>query len=85
MNFSLPPHLQSLIRQKVESGFYDSYNQVVEEALSLLIERDQMLSMRRDGLLKEIAKGVYQADNRQLVGSPEVFRSLRKKPSSTEV
>jgi hypothetical protein len=39
--------------------------------------------MRRDRLLEEIAKGIYQADNRHLVESPEVFQTLRKKPVSS--
>jgi antitoxin ParD1/3/4 len=83
MNVSLPSRLESLIRQKVESGLYESHTQVIEEALFLLEERDHVRSMRRDRLLEEIAKGIYQADNRHLVESPEVFQTLRKKPVSS--
>jgi len=54
----------------------------LEEALLLLEERDQIRAMRRDRLLQEIATGLYQADNRQLVDQGEVFRALRRKPSS---
>jgi antitoxin ParD1/3/4 len=82
MNFSLSPHLEELVRQKVERGQYESFRQVVEEALLLLEERDQIRAMRRDRLLQEIATGLYQADNRQLVDQGEVFRALRRKPSS---
>ena len=82
MSFSLPPHLEDLVRRKIESGQYDSVSQVIEAALSLLEEREQVRAMRRDRLLQEIAKGVYQADNRQLVERAEVFRALRRKPSS---
>ena len=84
MNISLPPRLETLIRQKVESGFYESFSQVIEEALYLVEERDHVQSMRRERLLEEIAKGIYQADNRHLVDSSEVFRTLRKKPTSSE-
>ena len=83
MNISLPPRLESLIRKKVDSGLYESHSQVIEEALFLLEERDHVRSMRRDRLLEEIAKGIYQADNRHLVESEEVLQSLRKKPGSS--
>ena len=83
MNISLSPRLEELVRKKVESGTYDSFKQVIEEGLFLLEERDQARSMRRERLLEEIAIGVDQADNRQLVDSNEVFRSLHKKPKSS--
>ncbi|HZI82524.1 MAG TPA: type II toxin-antitoxin system ParD family antitoxin [Casimicrobiaceae bacterium] len=83
MNISLPPRLETLIRKKIESGLYESHTQVIEEALFLLEERDQVRSMRRDRLLEEIAKGIYQADNRHLVDGAEVLHTLRKKPVSS--
>ena len=84
MNLSLPPELETLIRQKIDSGQYDSFPHVIREALMLLEERDQVALIRRDRLLKEIAIGVYQADNRQVVDNSEVFRVLRKKPDSSD-
>ena len=84
MNISLPSRLEDLIRQEVESGRYDSFSQVIGEALLLLEERDHVRLMRRDRLLQEIAKGVYQADNRQLVRHDEVFQGLRRKPESSD-
>jgi antitoxin ParD1/3/4 len=82
MSFPLPPHLEDLVRRKIESGQYDSVSQVIEAALSLLEERDQVRAIRRERLLREIVKGLYQADNRQLVDRAEVFRALRRKPAS---
>jgi antitoxin ParD1/3/4 len=82
MNISLPSHLEAQIRQKIESGEYDSIRQVLEEALLLLDERDRVRGIRRERLLAEIAKGVYQADNRQLVDREEVFDALARKPVS---
>lgn len=83
MSFSLPPHLEALVRRKVESGQYDSFGRVIEEALLLLQERDQVETLRRERLREEIAKGLYQADNRQLVEREEVFRALRRKPAAS--
>lgn len=82
MNISVSPELEELIRRKVESGLYESMGQLIQEALLLLEERDQVTLMRRDRLLAEIAKGVYQADNRQLVDFDEVLRGLQRKPAT---
>jgi antitoxin ParD1/3/4 len=82
MSFSLPPHLEELVLQKVASGQFDSIGQVIEEALLLLEERDRIRVIRRERLIDEIAKGIYQADNRQLVDRAEVYSALHRKPSS---
>ena len=76
MMLSLSAQLEELIREKVRSGYYDSPGQVVEEALLLLEERDHLRSLRRERLKRQLADGVFQADNRQLVGSQEVFARL---------
>jgi antitoxin ParD1/3/4 len=81
MNVSLPPDLDNMIRAKLESGLYDSWTQVIREALILLDERDQMRALRRERLLRELAIGIDQANDRQLVDGLEVFRRLRNKAS----
>jgi antitoxin ParD1/3/4 len=81
MNLSLPPDLDNMIRAKLESGLYDSWTQVIREALILLDERDQMRALRRERLLRELAIGIDQANDRQLVDGLEVFRRLRNKAS----
>jgi putative addiction module CopG family antidote len=79
MNIWLPPEAVTIVRKKFESGLYDSHAQVIQEALILLEERDQTRALRTDRLLKEIANGIDQANNRQLVDALEVFRTLRVK------
>lgn len=79
MNIWLPPEAASIVRGKVESGLYDSHIQVIEEALILLEERDQTRALRTDRLLTELANGIDQANNRQLVDALEVFLTLRSK------
>jgi len=41
MNLTIDAKLQAYIEAKVESGGYDSASEVVNEALRLLIERDE--------------------------------------------
>jgi antitoxin ParD1/3/4 len=84
MTFSLTAELENLIRRKVTSGSYDSPAQVVEEALMLLEERDHLRALRRDQLLRELADGVFQADNRQLVEGAQVFQGLVNKARATD-
>ena len=76
MSISLNAELEDLIRRKVTSGAYESPAQVIEEALLLLEERDHLRQLRRERLVREIASGVFEADNRHLVEAAEVFRGL---------
>ncbi len=80
MNLSLPHDLNETIRAKVASGLYDSSTQVIREALTLLDERDRTRALRHERLLRELAIGIDQANDRQLVDGLEVFRRLRNKP-----
>jgi antitoxin ParD1/3/4 len=41
MNFALTPHLEELVKGKVESGLYISVSKAIWEALRLLEEPDQ--------------------------------------------
>jgi antitoxin ParD1/3/4 len=58
MNISLTPHLENLVREKVESGLYNSASEVMREALRLLQERDQLRELRLEELRSEIQKGI---------------------------
>ena len=81
MEISLPRDLEELVRAKIASGLYDSRTQVIREALILLDERDQLRNLRHERLLRELAVGIDQANDRQLVDGLEVFRQLRHKAS----
>ncbi len=48
MSILLSPELEQIINQKVESGLYDSANEVVRESLRLLQEQDEIEKMRRE-------------------------------------
>lgn len=58
MNISLNPHFEELIKNKVESGLYNSVSEVIREALRLLEERDQLRELRLEELRREIQKGI---------------------------
>ncbi|MGH2533289.1 MAG: type II toxin-antitoxin system ParD family antitoxin [Thermomicrobiales bacterium] len=46
MNVNLTPHLETLVRQKVETGRYNNASEVVREALRLMEERDHLNRLR---------------------------------------
>lgn len=79
MEFTLPRDLDDLVRAKVASGEYESRIQVIREALILLDERDQLRKLRHQRLMRELAVGIDQANDRQLVDAVELFRGLRNK------
>ena len=46
MNVSLTPQLETMIRERVESGRYTNASEVVREALRLLEEHERMQHLR---------------------------------------
>jgi antitoxin ParD1/3/4 len=58
MNISLTPHLENLVKSKIDSGLYNSASEVMREALRLLEERDQLRNVRIEELRREIQRGI---------------------------
>lgn len=58
MNVSLTPELEQFIRQKVDSGLYNSSSEVVREALRLLEEQDRLKEWKLGELRKAIQEGL---------------------------
>ncbi len=53
MSIRLAPHVEALIRQKVESGSYNTVDEVIEEALHALDEREQARLLRLRAMIRE--------------------------------
>ena len=79
MHVSLTTRLEEYVREKVESGLYNSNSEVVREALRLMGERDRLREIRLEELRKEIQIGIDQADRGELMPGDEVFRQLKKR------
>ena len=58
MNISLTPHLEAMIREKVESGSYNPASEVVREALRLLEQEDQLRTLKMQKLRQDIQEGL---------------------------
>jgi antitoxin ParD1/3/4 len=57
MNVNLTPKLEAWVRQKVESGLYNSSSEVVREALRLMQENERLRAARLDQLRRDIREG----------------------------
>jgi antitoxin ParD1/3/4 len=58
MNIRLTPHLESMIREKIASGSYNSASEIVREALRLLEQEDQVRSLKLEKLRNDIRDGL---------------------------
>ena len=57
MNIHLTPELERLLQEKVETGRYNSANEVVREALRLM-EVSDLTALRTEEIRKKIAQGL---------------------------
>ena len=76
MNVHLTPELEQLIESKVKSGRYNSAHEVLREALQLLEQRDEVLTLRKDEIGKQIEEGWQSARRGELVDGDEVFARI---------
>jgi antitoxin ParD1/3/4 len=58
MNINLTPHLEEMVRQKVDSGLYTSASEVVREALRLMDEKDQLRVAKLNQLRQDVQEGL---------------------------
>jgi antitoxin ParD1/3/4 len=80
MEVHIASQWESLIDEKVRAGVYRSRDEVVEEALRLLEERDALLI--DDGTWKEkIEEGWQAAQRGELVDGDQVFDRIERELS----
>jgi len=83
MNISLTPHLEELVKGKVESGLYNSVSEVMRDALRLLEERDQLRDLRLEELRRDIQKGIDSGEATPL-DIQEIKARGRKRLAATQ-
>jgi antitoxin ParD1/3/4 len=64
LNINLTPQLEKLVRQKVESGRYNSASEVVREALRLLEEQNELRALQLERLRRDIREGLESGTSR---------------------
>ena len=86
MNISLTPQLETLVKNKVDSGLYGSASEVMRDALRLLEERDRRHSLRVEELRAEIKKGLDSGESTPLdVGAIKARGRKRLKAQQKKV
>lgn len=83
-NISLTPALERFIAAQLASGRYQSASEVVREGLRLIEERQRERIASLDDLRRELAVGLRQAREGQLLDGPAEFRKLRTRLSRAQ-
>ncbi len=73
MNITLTPELQHWVQDQVESGSYQSASDVMQEALRLLQEQDEIRQARLEKLRQELQVGIDQLDRGEGIPFSEEF------------
>jgi putative addiction module CopG family antidote len=60
MNVLLNKELESFVNEQVKNGNYLSTNEVIGEALLLLMQQERLKELQREELRKELQKGLDQ-------------------------
>jgi len=78
MNVSLTLELEEFVKNKVNSGKYNSVSEVIGEALRLLDERDRSQEQRLAELKAKIREGIEASERGEVVDGEEVFAEIEE-------
>ena len=73
MNIQLTPELEKLVAERVQSGRYNSVNELFQHALRLLEERDEAAAYQKLEIGKQIDTAWEQSKRGELIDGDEVF------------
>jgi antitoxin ParD1/3/4 len=73
MNVHLTAELEQFVVSQLESGRYNSADEVIREVLRLLEQRDEMFALRKDEIRNQIEEGWQSARRAELADGEEVF------------
>ena len=78
MKISLRPELEKLIAEDVQRGPYQSVDEFVERAVSLLHEQEAWLATHRTEIAAKIEEGYASAQRGELLDPDSVRRDLEE-------
>ncbi len=78
MNIRLRPEIEELIKQDVQGGAYQSVDEFVEHAVSMLHEQEAWLTKNREEIRAKIAEGYAEAQRGELIAADEVLSSFEE-------
>jgi len=78
MEIRLRPELEELIKKDVQRGPYETVDEFVEHAVSMLHEQEAWLDANRADIQSKIAEGYASAQRGELLGPGEARANLAK-------
>ncbi len=84
MNIHLTPELERLVQSKVQAGHYNSASEMVREALRLMEERDQIVTLRKQEIRRKIALGLKSLRKGKGVDGEAVFDRIEAELEALE-
>lgn len=78
MNIRLRPEIEGLIKQDVQRGAYETVDEFVEHAVSMLHEQEAWLAENRAEIKAKIAEGYAEAQRGELIAADEVLASFEE-------
>lgn len=76
MEISLNRNFDKFIQEQMATGLYNSVNDIIQEALILLITKKSIPQSRIDMLKKDIEDALVELDNGNFNDGHEVMRNL---------
>jgi len=76
---SLPDEVKELVRGQIEAGRFRSVDEVVCEALRLLLEREELFASHREELRAQIAEGVAAEERGDLRDGGRAVADVRRR------
>lgn len=85
MTVELSPKLEALLKEKLETGRYQSADEIMREALQLLDEQDRFLTLQRDDIRSKIREGQESLRRNEGVDGESTFDRLESELDRLEV
>ncbi|HAA28914.1 MAG TPA: type II toxin-antitoxin system ParD family antitoxin [Cyanobacteria bacterium UBA8553] len=85
MNISLTPEQEQFIQEKINSGKYETADELITEAFRLLEERDKHYEKWVEETRKKVAVGIAQLDRGEGIDGEEVFQELLEEIEQAKV
>ena len=79
MRLSLSPELQVFLDEQIQSGKYQSEEDLYRTALQAFADREQSLQAKRQELREAVRIGTEQADRGEKMDGETVMESFRQK------
>lgn len=79
MQEHLPPELQEMVKELIDSGAYPCFEEIVHDALWLARDRFLLNKVKRDELRALLEVGIRQAERGEVVDGELAFARLHER------